>query len=154
MRVYEKKRLRGFEVVSAYAGKGIGLPTRKTVRSAGYDIEAAEDVTIPAKGIAVVPTGIKAYMQRDEYLGIHIRSGIAFKKGLSLINDEGVIDSDYYDNPDNEGHIMIGIVNHTAEPVEIGKGERITQGIFKKYLLVDNDDAKGNREGGIGSTGR
>jgi dUTP pyrophosphatase len=147
-------RIRGFEFVSMYKDKDINLPHRKTTRSAGYDIEASENVVIPANGVAVVPTGVKAYMMDDEYLGIHIRSGLSFKNNLSLVNDEGVIDADYYNNPDNEGHIQIGIVNHSSEPVAIKKGERIAQGIFKKYLRVDDDSADGEREGGMGSTGR
>jgi dUTP pyrophosphatase len=150
----EKVRSRGFEVISTYEDKDIHLPHRKTARSAGYDIEASEDVTIPANGLAVVSTGIKAYMMDDEYLGIHIRSGLSFKNNLSLVNDEGVIDADYYNNPDNEGHIQIGIVNHSSQPVMIKRGERIAQGIFKKYLHIDGDNAEGNREGGMGSTGK
>ncbi|HDZ88186.1 MAG TPA: dUTP diphosphatase, partial [Nitrospirae bacterium] len=66
------KKIRGFEVVSKYKDKGIKFPARKTGRSAGYDIEAAEDAVIPANGFANIPTGVKAYMQKDEYLGIHI----------------------------------------------------------------------------------
>jgi len=150
----KKDRTRGFEVVSAYEGKGINLPRRRTRRSAGYDIEAAEDVTIPAGGTALVPTGLKAYMQHDEYLGIHIRSGLSFRNSLSLTNDEGIIDSDYYNNSDNEGHIMVGMINHGSNPVEIRKGDRIAQGIFKKFLLADGDDADGERAGGMGSTGQ
>lgn len=146
--------MRGFEVISSYMQKSVHLPQRKTGGAAGYDIEAAEDITIPALGLGIVPTGIKAYMERDEYLGIHIRSGLAFKHKLSLINDEGVIDSDYYDNSDNEGHIMVGIINHSPEPVFIRKGERIAQGIFKKFLKTDDDSAEGTRNGGFGSTGK
>lgn len=148
------RRVRGFEVVSEFAGKGIVLPRRRTSHSAGYDIEAAEDAVIPAGGLGLVPTGLKAYMQEDEYLGIHIRSGIAFRHSLSLVNDEGVIDSDYYDNRGNEGHIIIGIVNHSPVDVQIRKGERIAQGIFKKYLRIDEDSDGGLRSGGLGSTGR
>ena len=147
-------RKRGFERVSSYNDKKVNLPVRKTKRSAGYDIESSEDITIPANGLAVVPTGIKAYMMDDEYLGIHIRSGLSFKNNLSLVNDEGVIDADYYNNPDNEGHIQIGIVNHSSQSVVIRKGERIAQGIFKKYLCIDDDNAGGKREGGMGSTGK
>jgi len=147
------ERQRGFKVVGEYHGKGIRKPVRGTSGAAGYDIEAADDVTIPAGGIAVVPTGLKAYMMQDEYLGIHVRSGLSFRKGLSLINDEGIIDSDYYNNPGNEGHIMIGFINHTQEDVIIGKGERIAQGIFKKFLCADDDDTAAERNGGFGSTG-
>ncbi|MEC4685388.1 MAG: dUTP diphosphatase [Nitrospirota bacterium] len=146
-------RKRGFEVVAEYEDRGIALPKRKTARSAAYDIEAAEDVVVPPHGQVSIPTGLKAYMQDDEYLGIHIRSGISFKNSLSLLNDEGIIDSDYYNNPDNEGHIIVGIVNHSSRAVTIKKGERIAQGIFKKYLLADGDEADAERTGGIGSTG-
>ena len=149
-----KVRLRGFEVISSYEGRDICLPRRETVRSAGYDIEAAEDVEVSANAVAVVPTGVKAYMQDDEYLGIHIRSGLSFRHALSLINDEGIIDADYYNNPDNEGHIQIGIINHGQEPFTIKRGERVAQCIFKKYLKANEDYAEGKRKGGMGSTGR
>lgn len=147
-------RSRGFELVSDYIDKGVNLPRRRTACSAGYDIEAAEDAVIPAAGIALIPTGLKAYMQEDEYLGIHIRSGIAFRHALSLVNDEGIIDADYYDNSGNEGHIIIGVVNHSSVPVTIKKGERIAQGIFKKFLTIEGDRERGGRSGGMGSTGR
>ncbi|MGO9377042.1 MAG: dUTP diphosphatase [Dissulfurispiraceae bacterium] len=145
---------RGFGVVSAYEGQGINLPKRQTKRSAGYDIEAAEDTIIEPGKVTVVKTGLKAFMDDDEVLTLHIRSSIAFKKCCSVINDVGVIDSDYFNNPDNEGHIMVGIINHSGTPFTIKKGERVAQGIFQKYLLAGDDNADGERNGGIGSTGR
>ena len=93
-------------------------------------------------------------MQADEYLGIHIRSGLAFKNALSLINSQGIIDSDYYNNSGNEGHIMIAVYNHGDEPVSVAKGDRVAQGIFYHYLLTDNDAAAASRSGGMGSTGK
>lgn len=147
-------RKRGFEVVSLYKDKGIELPQRKTRKSAGYDLAAAEDVLIEPGKMAVVNTGIKAYMMDDEYLGIHIRSGLAFKKHLSLVNAQGIIDADYYGNPGNEGHIMVGLVNFGSEAVKITKGMRIAQAIFYKFLTADDDAASGRlRQGGFGSTG-
>ncbi|BBB93127.1 deoxyuridine 5'-triphosphate nucleotidohydrolase [Methylomusa anaerophila] len=145
--------MRGFEKISTYEHKSISLPGRKTKQSAGYDLAAAEDVVVPPSQIILVPTGLKAYMQPDEYLGIHIRSGLSVKRGLSLINGQGIIDSDYYNNPENEGHIMIALYNHSSSSVHIQKGERIAQGVFYKYLLADNDDANESRSGGFGSTG-
>lgn len=88
-----------------------------------------------------------------EYLAIHIRSGISIRNSLLLINGTGIIDSDYYNNEDNEGHIIIAVYNAGAEPFVIHKGERIAQGIFSHYLLVAEDEATGVRTGGIGSTG-
>lgn len=145
---------RGFEIIEEYREKGIHLPERKTLVSAGYDIESAISIDLLPNKVTVVPTGIKAYMQEDEYLGIHIRSGFSIKKQISLINSQGVIDADYYNNEDNEGHIMIAFYNHNDEVVHIDKGERIAQGVFYRYLTVDDDRSSGIiRKGGIGSTG-
>lgn len=148
-------RERGFEIVSAWRDLGIKLPTRKTARSAGYDIEAGIDVVLAPGQTALVPTGLKAYMQPGEVLYIYIRSSIAVKKGLALSNAVGVIDADYYNNVDNEGHIYIALTNYGDRAVTLAKGERIAQGIFQKYLTVDGDTAGegAERAGGFGSTG-
>ena len=148
-------RQRGFEFVTAFAAAGLNLPTRSTPGSAGYDIAAAENVCLRVGERVLVPTGIKAYMQTDEYLGIHIRSSLAVKQGLFLANSQGIIDADYYNNPDNEGHILIALVNGGKKDVVIESGMRIAQGVFCKYLLTDSDagEKKDARVGGIGSTG-
>lgn len=145
--------IRGFEVVSAFENQDIHLPTRKTTESAGYDIESAEAVTLMPSETKLIATGLKAFMAYDEYLAIHIRSSMAIKRRLALVNSTGIIDSDYYNNEDNEGHIMIALLNYGSEPMSIEKGERIAQGIFSKYLITNDDDATGVRTGGIGSTG-
>lgn len=145
--------IRGFEVVSSFEGQGITIPERKTSQSAGYDIEAGETVTLEPGMVKLVATGIKAFMNYDEYLALHIRSSLGIKKHLMLANSTGIIDSDYYNNNDNEGHIMIGLFNFGQDSVTIEKGQRIAQGIFAKYLKTTEDDAQGLREGGIGSTG-
>ncbi|EGK60685.1 deoxyuridine 5'-triphosphate nucleotidohydrolase [Centipeda periodontii DSM 2778] len=148
-------KTRGFEVVSMYGTAGIYLPERKTGASTGYDFAAAESVEIaPGEG-ALVPTGVKAYMQPDEVLLIYIRSSTALKKHLMLLNSVGVIDADYYGNAENEGHIYIPLYNYGKKPVCIAVGERIAQGIFTHYLTVDGDTAGrgGKRTGGFGSTG-
>ena len=150
------EKLRGFQVVGAYKDKDIHLPKRKTASSAGYDIEAADEVVLVPHKVVLVPTGLKAYMQRDEYLGIHVRSGISVKYSVSCVNSQGIIDADYYDNPDNEGHIMVPLINHGDKEVVISRGTRIAQGIFYHYLTVDGDKAGagGQRTGGFGSTGK
>ena len=145
--------IRGFEVVSAFEEQNINLPTRKTTESAGYDIECAEAVTLEPNQVVLVPTGLKAFMAYDEYLAIHIRSSMAIKRKLALVNSTGIIDSDYYNNEENEGHIMIALLNFGNEPVTLEKGERVAQGIFSNYLITNDDDATGVRTGGIGSTG-
>lgn len=146
--------LRGFEVITAYAEQDIKLPERKTTESAGYDIASAEDVTLVPGKVTLVPTGLKAFMGLGEYLAIYIRSGISIRNSLMLVNGTGIIDSDYYNNEENEGHIMIAMWNGGSEPFQIHKGDRIAQGIFMKYLLTADDEATGVRTGGIGSTGK
>ena len=152
----EKKR--GFEIAKGFEDKGINLPERKTKYSAGYDVEAAEDVVVPSfkKGMAptLIKTGIKAYMQDDEMLALYNRSSNPKKKGLILANSVGIIDKDYYENEDNDGHIMFAFYNVKEEDVTIKKGECIGQAIFQKYLLTDDDNAEGIREGGFGSTSK
>ncbi len=151
-------KTRGFEVVKEYANKGINLPVRKTKHSAAYDIEAAEEVVLPSfqKGMkpTLIPTGLKAYMQSDEVLLIVPRSSGPKKQGISFPHNVGVIDSDYYNNPDNEGHIFVQCINLKDEDVVIKKGEAVAQAIFQKYLTVDDDNAEGMRTGGFGSTDR
>ena len=150
------EKLRGFEIAKGFENAAINLPKRSTANSAGYDIEAAEDCIIPSfkKGIkpTLIKTGLKAYMQKDEVLILANRSSNPGKKGLILANSIGVVDSDYYENPDNDGHIMFAFYNIKEEDIEIKKGERIGQAIFQKYLVSDDDEAKGTRAGGFGST--
>ena len=147
------ERKRGFEIAKGFENAGINLPVRKTKYSAGYDIEAAEDCVIPTfkKGMkpTLVKTGIKAYMMEDEVLILANRSSNPGKKGLILANSIGVIDSDYYGNPDNDGHIMFAFFNIKDEDIQIKKGDAIGQGIFQKFLTVDNDLAEGARTGGF-----
>ena len=150
------ERKRGFEIAKGFEDKGINLPIRKTARSAGYDVEAAEDTIIPAfkSGMkpTLVKTGIKAYMEPDEMLCLYNRSSNPGKKGLILANSVGIVDSDYYGNPDNDGHIMFAFFNVKDEDIEIKKGDAIGQAIFQKFLITDEDCATGERKGGFGST--
>ena len=152
------ERKRGFEIAKGFEDWNINLPVRKTKFSAGYDIEAAEDTIIPSfkKGMkpTLVKTGVKAYMGEDEVLILANRSSNPGKKGLILANSIGVIDSDYYGNPDNDGHIMFAFYNIKDEDINIKKGEAIGQGIFQKFLITDNDVTTGKRTGGFGSTSK
>ena len=147
-------RNRGFEVVSAYKKDDIALPQRKTQGSAGYDLASATTTIIAPGEVVLVPTGLKAYMAAGEYLGLHIRSGLATKQKLCLVNGQGIVDADYYNNPDNEGHILLALLNMGSTEAVLQKGERVAQGIFYNYLLCDDDQAAAQtRQGGFGSTG-
>ena len=132
----DKKR--GFEIAKGFENAGINLPVRSTKHSAGYDIEAAEDTIIPSfkKGAkpTLIKTGLKAYMGEDEVLILANRSSNPGKKGLILANSIGVVDSDYYGNPDNDGHIMFAYFNIKEEDIEIKKGERIRTSHFPKIF--------------------
>ena len=152
------EKQRRFEVAKGFENSKINLPIRKTKCSAGYDFEAAEDTIIPSfkKGTkpTLVKTGVKAYMKEDEVLILANRSSNPGKKGLIMANSIGVVDSDYYGNPDNDGHIMFAFYNIKEEDVVIKKGEAIGQGIFQKFLSIDNDNATEERKGGFGSTSK
>mgnify|MGYP000884386576 CR=1 FL=1 len=144
---------RRFAPVRGYEGR-VPLPRRKTEQSAGYDLAAAEDVMIAPGEVALVPTGLKAYMGPGEVLILAVRSSLAVKRRLTLANGIGVIDADYANNPENEGHILVALANLGREPVHIARGERIAQGIFVRYLTTVDDQPGGPRVGGLGSTGR
>ena len=146
---------RGFEIVKGYEDKDIHLPVRKTKYSAGYDVEAAEDVIIPkfTPGIkpTLIPTGLKAYCMEDEYYMLINRSS-GPKKGLLMANSIGIIDADYYGNESNDGHFFFQYFNCSDHDIEIKKGDVIGQVIFQKFLITDDAKAEGIRKSGIGST--
>lgn len=164
---------RGFEICKDYIDKDINLPVRKTKNSVGYDIEAAEDTVIPSiwKNIfgnfskfikgdkeyleikpTLVKTGLKSYFGEDEVLMLANRSSNPGKKGLILANSLGIIESDYYGNPDNDGHLMYAYYNFFPVDITIKKHDTIGQAYFQNFLKVDNDIAEGVRTGGFGST--
>lgn len=176
-----QKKVRGFEVIQDYKNKSINLPQRSTYHAAGYDIEAAETCILPSywKQIlhyyllkfnilkddtvndvndilkpTLIPTGIKAYMKEDEYLQIVNRSSNPIKRRLMIPNGIGIIDQDYYNNENNEGHIFVQMLNFGLRDVKIEKGERIAQGIFSPFFKVDGDEGGvSQRTGGFGSSG-
>ena len=152
------ERKRGFEVAKGFENMGINLPERKKKYSAGYDVEAAEDCIIKPYEFGnkptLIKTGIKAYMKEDEYLMLCNRSSNPFKKGLVMANSIGIIDADYYGNPDNDGAFMYAFYNFFDKDIEIKKGDIIGQAIFCKYKVTDSDSADGKRMGGFGSTNK
>lgn len=146
--------MRGFEKAKGFEELNIEIPKRSTKKSAGYDFALIEETRIPAGKIVWGKTGLKAFMKDDEVLFLYPRSSLARKRGLMLSNNVGVVDSDYYNNPDNDGHIMISLYNFTNEDVLLPKGERVAQGIFQKYLTTTNEEEiTSERQGGFGSTG-
>lgn len=167
------QKIRGFEVCKGLENSDITLPIRKTKNSVGYDIEAFEDTVIPSIWKTVfenikkflkndtnyanikptlVRTGIKSYFNEDEALFLANRSSHPIKKGLILANSLGVIESDYYNNPQNDGELLFAYYNFFPVDVTIKKHEPIGQAFFQKFLVADDDKATGERVGGFGST--
>lgn len=147
--------MRKFEIAKGFEDRGVVIPQRKTAKSAGYDIIALadEDVYLSPGQSVNLATGLKACMEDDEVMLLFIRSSLGIKRGISLSNSCGVIDADYYNNSDNDGHFILNVINTSNEVQCIPARSRIAQAIFVKYLTVDDDKATGERVGGIGSTG-
>lgn len=144
-------KIRGFELLSTETDTKL-VPIRTTEGAAGYDLKASKEVVIAPNEMIRVPTGVKAYMQNGEVVKLYDRSSNYAKLGIVLVNSVGIIDNDYYNNPDNEGHIMAQMKNVTDKPVTIPYGHRFAQAIFETYLTADSDNTTGKRVGGFGST--
>ena len=170
-----------FETVSRFAEDAeMLMPKRGTAASAGYDFVVAEDIVIPSyldmfnnweydyrkytleemasmtKETKVKPTlvstGVKCWLPKDMYLELSVRSSTPLKHWLIMANSIGIIDADYYNNPNNEGEIFFQMINLSPFPIQLRKGDKIGQGILKEYFKAANDNAEGSRLGGFGST--
>ena len=131
------------------------LPKRSTKKSAGYDLCSLVEYNLLPNESVVIPTGLKVCLPDDEFLMLAIRSSLGFKYNVRLANQVGIIDADYYNNDSNEGHIMVKLHNHGDKDLLINIGDRVAQGIFMKYLTVeDEEEIESERKGGFGSTGK
>ena len=155
MRKFEKVSIDEF---SKYYDKTLyeeyDLPKRMTSHSAGYDFFAIEGFTIKPGEIKKIPTGYKATFGNDEMLMILVRSSMGFKYNIRMTNQVGIIESDYYNNIDNEGHIFVSLQNEGDIDFVVKKGEGYAQGIFTKFLICDDDVITNERKGGLGSTNK
>lgn len=115
------------------------LPNRESTAAAGYDLFLVEDLTIAPNEIVKIPTGVKMRCENDEVLLIIVKSSTGFKYNIRLVNQVGVIDADYYNNKDNEGHIFVKIQNEGDKTITFKAGEAVAQGVFIKYLLTKSD---------------
>ena len=129
------------------------LPRRATRSSCGYDFYAINDMVLHPGEIKKIPTGYKAKFNDDEMLMLVVRSSMGFKYNIRMCNQVGIIDSDYYNNSDNEGHMWVSLQNEGNKDFEIKKGTAYCQGIFVKYLTC-GDEVDVERESGIGSTNK
>lgn len=129
----------------------IKIPVRATKGSAGYDIVSPLDFVLKPGEMIKIPSGIRCKIDDGYVLEIYPRSSIGFKYQTMLANTVGIIDSDYY-GAENEGHIIIALMNMGNKELAIKAGERFAQGIFKKYYLAEEEDVNTSRTGGFGST--
>lgn len=164
-------KTRGFEVVAEQHRKhytdvnvqgkvtriyhDITLPARADAHSAGYDFYIPSDIRLLPAQKTLIFLDVKSYMQEDEVLEIYPRSSLGIKQGIMLSNTVGIVDSSYYENEGNDGNIGISLLNTSGKTVELKAGERVAQGIFKKYLTADEDvTLNAERKGGMGSSGK
>ena len=153
MAMYRPINFMSGEVEKAY--DGIKIPVRKTKYSAGYDICIPIGISIPSGQRRVIPTGIKVVFEEDEmeswHLQMYVRSSVGIKDGIVLTNGTGVIDPDYFRGK-NDGDMMLALLNTSDKLVQYKAGDRICQAVFVIHGLTSDDNASGDRIGGIGST--
>ena len=129
------------------------IPKRYTKLSVGYDFEVIEDFILKPKEINKIPTGIKVQIPENEMLMIVLRGSTGFKYNVRMTNQVGIIEGDYYNNENNEGHMFLSLQNEGTEDFVVKKGDRLCQGIFVKIETVDNEEEiNATRLGGFGST--
>ncbi|MES2486395.1 MAG: dUTP diphosphatase [Bacteroidota bacterium] len=130
------------------------LPNYETIASAGMDLRAqlAEPITLQPLGRAIVKTGLFIELPIGYEAQVRPRSGLAAKKGITVLNSPGTIDADY------RGEIGVILVNLSDEPFTVENGERIAQLVIEKHERAEwieaetlTDTARG--AGGFGSTG-
>ena len=152
-------RMRKFEYVNRVLSTGYSmkepefdLPKRATNNSIAYDFYSPEDFVVEQHNKYMLWTGIKAQFQDDEALILNVRSSMG-KKNIMLSNTQAWVESDYYNNENNEGHMWIALQNEGNSDYAINRGDAYCQGIFTKFLTC-GDDANGVRNGGFGSTNK
>ena len=140
-----------FEYIST-SSKDFDLPTRSTAKSAGYDFHSPIDFILHPGEIKEIKMQVKAQIKEGEVLLLFPRSSLGWRYNVHLVNTIGVIDSDYYNNPSNEGEIGLKLFHQGGKPLVVNKNDRLIQGIFVPFDITEDDDAKGQRMGGFGST--
>ena len=131
----------------------MSLPSYGTDESAGFDLAAAHDITVPPRTIALVRTGLVIEVPSGHFLAIFARSSTPLKRGLLVANGVGVIDPDY-SGPTDE--VMIQVLNVTDKDVVVTRGDRLAQGIVLPAPRVswnEVDEIRAATRGGFGATG-
>lgn len=133
---------------------GMALPAYATGASAGMDVRAAVEtpVTLAPLGRAVIPTGLFLEIPVGYEVQVRPRSGLAAKKGITVLNAPGTIDADY------RGEVCVILVNLSQEPFVVERGERVAQLVLARHEVMDWESVEvleesERGEGGFGSTG-
>jgi dUTP pyrophosphatase len=132
----------------------VPLPAYASIGAAGFDLASRVDMVVESGEVALVPTGLVIEVPQAHLLGVFARSSTPLKRGLMVANGVGVVDSDYCGSKDE---IKIEVLNFTALPVSIARGDRLAQGIilpFARAEWIEGDGSSAPTRGGFGSTGR
>lgn len=140
------------EVLLKQCYEYLPLPKRATSGSAGYDFYLPYGIYLRPHNSIKIVSGYKIRLDEGYVLKLYPRSSLGFKYKLSLDNTVGIIDSDYYNNPRNEGHIIDFLTNHSNETLFLDAGDRYIQGIIEKFYITESDNTTEKRVGGFGST--
>ena len=155
--VYNRYReLRFAPVVDAHRkhpNATIQLPRRGTTGAGAYDFFSPSTYVLNPGQQVMIWTDVKAMMPQGVMLLLNVRSSMG-KSRLRLANTQGWIDSDYANNPGNDGNIGILLENNDSIAHTIREGDRIAQGMFARFYVTEDDFVETTREGGFGSTGQ
>jgi len=131
----------------------VALPQYQTSGAAGFDLASSAHMTVQPGEVALVPTGLVIEVPAGHFLGIFARSSTPLKRGLMVANGVGIVDSDYCGTTDE---IRIEVVNFTAKPVTVHRGDRLAQGVILPYARADWHETEAPSRparGGFGATG-
>lgn len=133
--------------------RDVALPRQAHPGDAGFDLAAAEGpVTLAPFGRAMIPTGLIFEIPHGFEIQVRPRSGLAAKRGITILNAPGTIDAGY------RGEVCVILYNATNEEAVIERGERIAQAVFARVETIEWEEAEelaasARGEGGFGSTG-
>ncbi len=149
---YETKGAAGMDIRADFSRITVEVPLKFYAGSGYFDFEK-KMLRIDPMARVLIPTGLKVGLPEGMEMQIRPRSGMALKKGLTVINTPGTVDEDY------RGEVGVPVINLNTEPIWIEHAERICQAVFKKYEkiewnLVDTLDETERGEGGFGHTGK
>lgn len=132
--------------------ESVPLPAYQTAGAAGFDLAASVDMVVQPGEVTLVPTGLVIEVPKGHVLGVFARSSTPLKRGLMVANGVGVVDSDYC-GPNDE--IKIEVLNFTATPVAVKRGDRLAQGVILSFVRADWNESEpaAPSRGGFGATG-